>query len=137
MLAPLASISSHSAISHSFFTVSHCKMKEVKRKRNVWDEKHESLGHLNCFLNMSLCCQYRKVVVSFINKESFSHYKVKIITTFSPIFYKKSNIEKEQSRENMIKFMWENTASEQSFPSHTTPRAIPNITYLIGQETLI
>lgn len=97
MLAPLAKISCHSATSHSFFTVSHCKIKEGKRKRNVWDEKHESLGHFNCFLNMSLCCQYWKVVVSSINEELFSHYKVKIITTFFPIFYK-SQTERKNSR---------------------------------------
>lgn len=83
MPAPLENISSRSAIFHSFFTVSHCKKKKKKKKEMF---EMFSMNHWDTWIAFSicLCCQYWKFVVSSINKTLFSHYKLKIITTFFP-----------------------------------------------------
>lgn len=82
--------------------------------------QHESLGHLNCFLSMALCCQYWNLAVSSINKELFSHYKVKIITTFFSISYKSQT-----ERKNSHGRIWSNLCEKIVPMSNLSPAILP------------
>lgn len=105
-----------------FFTHSlqyHTVKKKEEEKRNVWDVQHESLGHLNCFLNMSLL-PILKICCFFYKQNIIFSLQVKNYYYIFSISYK-SQTERKNSRGRT----WSNLCEKIVPMSNLSPAILP------------